>query len=116
MDVYRPALVLCVVCAASLAFLSGYQASSELGTISEQVEKELGKHHSLGRLYLISALALGTFFLVRSRALHGRVILTALYYVALLSVVILTLWVGALGGDLVFEHGLGIKSGIIYSS
>lgn len=113
MDVYRPALVVGVVCAASLSFLSGYQASSELGAISGEVERELGRHHSLGRFYLISALALGAFYLVRSRARHGRILLTSLYYAALLSVLLLTFWVGALGGDLVFEHGLGVKNGIV---
>ena len=113
MGVYRPALVLCVVCAAALSFLSGYQASSELGIISGEVERELARHHSLGRFYLISALALGTFYLVRSRARHGKTLLTALYYVALLSALLLTLWVGSLGGDLVFEHGLGVEEALV---
>lgn len=109
-NLHRPVFVLCVVLAACLSFLSGYQASSQLSAVSPEVEAELGKHHSLGRLYLLSALALGAFQLVRSRARHGRAILGALYYLALAGVVALTLWVGALGGRLVFERGVGVKT------
>lgn len=107
---FRPVFVLGVVVAACLSFLSGYQASSDLGALSPEVEVELAKHHSLGRLYLLTALALGAFQLVRSRARHGRVLLGILYYLALVGVVIFTLWVGSLGGKLVFDRGVGVRS------
>ncbi len=110
MNGYRSALVLCVVCSACLSFLSGYQASSDLGTIAGDVERELGKHHALGRFYLMSALFLGTFFVVGRKARYGKHVLLALYYAALIAVVSLTVWTGRLGGDLVFEHGVGVKT------
>jgi len=109
-NLYRPGFVLCVVLAACLSFLSGYQASSQLRALSTEVEGELAKHHSLGRLYLLSALTLGAFHLVRGRARHGRAVLGVLYYLALVSVVALTLWVGSLGGKLVFERGVGVST------
>lgn len=109
-NLYRPIFVVCVVIAACLSFFSGYQASSQLGAISTEIEGELAKHHSLGRFYLISALALGAFHVVRSRARHGRAILVVLYYIALVAVVTLTVWAGALGGKLVFERGVGVKA------
>lgn len=107
---YRSALVIGVVVAALLSFLSGYQASSELGTITADVEKLLGSHHSLGRFYLISAVALAIFHVVGEKARHGKTMLLLLYYCMLGAVVFLTVRAGSLGGQLVFEHGVGVRT------
>lgn len=107
---YRAPLVIAVVVAALLSFLSGYQASSELGTITAEVEKLLGAHHSLGRLYLISASALAIFHVVGDKARHGKTVLSLLYYCMLAAVVFLTVRAGSLGGQLVFEHGVGVRA------
>ena len=111
---YRTSVVVGVVVAALLSFLSGYQASSELGSITPEVENLLGSHHSLGRLYLISAIALAVFHIVGNKARHGKAVLSIFYYCFLIVVVFLTLRAGSLGGKLVFEHGVGVR-GIISS-
>jgi uncharacterized membrane protein len=105
----RAVVVVAVVVAAVLSFLSGYQASSELGSITPDVEKLLGSHHSLGRLYLIAAIALAVFHIVGNKARHGKALLSLLYYCLLLVVVFLTVRVGSLGGKLVFDHGVGVR-------
>ena len=107
---YRSVLVKAVVVAALLSFLSGYQASSELGTLTPEVEKLLGSHHALGRFYLISALALAIFHIVGDKARHGKTILSILYYCMVGAVIFLTVRAGGLGGQLVFEHGVGVRT------
>ena len=109
---YRTSAVVGVVVAALLSFLSGYQASSELGPITPEVEKLLGSHHSLGRLYLISAIALAVFHIVGNKARYGKAVLSILYYCLLLVVIFLTVRAGHLGGKLVFEHGVGVRANI----
>jgi uncharacterized membrane protein len=42
-------------------------------------------------------------------AVHGKVLMRTLYYVTFLLQVGLTFWVGYLGGQLVFEHGVNVK-------
>jgi uncharacterized membrane protein len=102
--------VTAVVVAALLSFLSGYQASSELGTLTPEVEKLLGSHHALGRFYLISAIALAIFHIVGDKARHGKTILSILYYCMVGAVIFLTVRAGGLGGQLVFEHGVGVRT------
>ena len=90
------------------AFLSGYQASSALVDLTPAVEAELGTHHALGRLLLINAILMVAFFRVSKTATHGRALLKSLYFITLLAQLVLTLWVGKMGGGLVFERGLGV--------
>lgn len=97
------ALIFGVLC----SFLSGYHASSNLAELSPTVESAIATHHSAGRFLLINVLLLGTFFFLSTIAVHGRRVIESLYYVFLLSQVVLTVWVGHIGGDLVFDHGVG---------
>jgi uncharacterized membrane protein len=90
------------------AFLSGYQASSPLGDLSSDVQNALGQHHAYGRLLLINSLLMGTFSLIAARAVHGKKGISALYVVTLVFQLLLTLWVGFLGGSLVFDRGVGV--------
>lgn len=109
---YRTAVVVAVVVAAVLSFLSGYQASSELGLMTPEAERLLGSHHSLGRLYLICAIALAVFHIVGSKARQGKAVLSVLYYLLLFAVVFLSVRAGGLGGKLVFEHGIGVSTSL----
>ncbi len=102
--------VLSIMLSTALAFLSGYQASSELGELSDPLALELGTHHALGRLLLCNSILLATFFWVARVAVRGAAVFKALYLIFLVSQIVLTLWVGGLGGDLVFEHGLGVQA------
>ena len=108
--VLRNTAVICCVITVAGAFLSGYQASSRAGALVVVVEDAMSGHHSLGRLLLINSLLLGTFFLLYQRAIRGRGILMGLYYVTFVAQLIGTLWVGYLGGQLVFEHGVNVRS------
>lgn len=92
------------------AFLSGYTASSSAGVLVVAVEDAMSRHHSLGRLLLINSLLLGTFFWLYQRAIRGRGVLMGLYYLTFVVQLIGTLWVGYLGGQLVFEHGVNVRA------
>jgi uncharacterized membrane protein len=109
-DIIRNAAVLSCIVSVLGAFLSGYQASSRAGALAVAVEDAMSRHHSLGRLLLINSLLLGTFFLLYQRAIRGRGILMALYYLAFVVQLFGTLWVGYLGGQLVFEHGVNVRT------
>jgi len=104
------AAVSCCVLSSTAAFLSGYQASSMAGELSGQAESAMGTHHALGRLLLLSSLALATFFFLARVAIHGKKLLQALYGVMVLVYLVLTLWAGNLGGQLVFTHGINVKT------
>jgi uncharacterized membrane protein len=100
--------ILAVVLSTVFAFLSGYQASSPLGDIPPHIQEALGSHHAYGRLVLVNALLLGTFAWLEGRATHGKTVLSLLYAVALIVQLGLTVFVGYLGGGLVFTHRLGV--------
>jgi len=104
----RTTAVLACLVAVVCAFLSGYQASSRAGELHGTVEEAMAYHHSLGRFLLINSILLTTFFLLSQVAVHGRKVLTALYYLTVCIQIALTVWVGYLGGRLVFEHGVNV--------
>jgi uncharacterized membrane protein len=51
---------------------------------------------------------MGTFAWIGARAVHGKKGIWVLYVLTLLVQLALTLWVGYLGGSLVFDRGLGV--------
>ena len=108
--VTRRILILAVVVSTILAFLSGYQASSPLGEIPADIQSAVGRHHAYGRLLLINALLMLSFAWLGGRALHGRKTLMFLYGVSLVAQLALSLFVGYLGGDLVFGYGVGVTA------
>lgn len=107
-DVIRFAALSGCVLSTAAAFLSGYQASNGLPDLSPEVESALGSHHASGRMLLIDAVLVCTFAWIRSIATHGKGIFAALYYVTLAIFVVLVLYVGSLGGSLVFDYGVGV--------
>ena len=106
--VARTVALVAVVASTTLAFFSGYQASSPLGDLSADVQSALGTHHAYGRLLLVNALLMATFAWLKSRAVHGRGVLLFLYLATVITQLGLTLFVGYLGGGLVFTHRLGV--------
>jgi uncharacterized membrane protein len=68
----------------------------------------LGSHHAYGRILLVNALLLSTFAWLEGRATHGKRVLSFLYIFSLIVHLGLTLFVGYLGGGLVFTHRLGV--------
>lgn len=91
-------------------FLSGYQASAPLRDLSPDVANALASHHAFGRLLLINSIALAVFYLVSSRALYGKAIMRAFYALTVLLQFGLAVLSGGLGGSLVFDHGVGVRS------
>ena len=104
----RSLLVVSSLVFTGAAFLSGYQASAPLDDVSGPIQDALGRHHAYGRLLLINSIALATFFLVAARAIHGKFIVETLYRLTLVIQILLALWIGSLGGALVFDYGLGV--------
>jgi uncharacterized membrane protein len=105
----RKFLVLAVLGSTAAAFFSGYQASAPLGDIPSEIQDVLGRHHAVGRLMLINSLLLLTFFVVAARAVHGKKVIEALYRLMIVAQLAMALWVGSLGGSLVFDHGVGVN-------
>lgn len=108
----RRFLVFAVLLATSAAFLSGYQASSPLSEAPSQIQDALGVHHAVGRLMLINSILLAAFALVATRALHGKRVILSLYHLTVIIQLGLAVWVGSLGGSLVFDHGVGVRQPI----
>lgn len=102
-------LVIVTALSTACVFLSGYQASSELVDLTPVVEAELGTHHAVGRLLLINSIIMATFFRVSKVATHGRAIFRSMYFITLVIQFVLTVWVGYMGGCLVFDRGLGVR-------
>jgi uncharacterized membrane protein len=100
-----PVLLACVVSIIA-AFVSGYHASSLLGDLEQPLEDAVGLHHAWGRMALIVALVACALFWIARVATHGRRFFVALYYFALAVFLLLTVWVGHLGGELVFTHDI----------
>lgn len=105
----RMFLVCACLISVMLAFISGYQASSLSGSLPEVTEQVLAKHHAIGRFLLINSGMLATFFTLSRYASNGARVLMVLYYLVLCIQVALTCIVGDLGGDLVFDYGVGVQ-------
>lgn len=92
-----------------MAFLSGYQASELAGELAPQVQEHVAQHHALGRLLLIAIFPTCFLAWLRSRATHARGVFAGLYLLALAVCVVLVVLTGWEGGELVFEHAVGVR-------
>ena len=108
-EAIRAAAVIAIFVGSLLSFVSGYQASDSAGTLSETVTARLSDHHAMGRFLLINSFLLLTFWKIERIAVHARAMFVTLYLVFLIVQIGLTIEVGHLGGDLVFEHGVGVS-------
>lgn len=108
-DTLRTVAVVSCVVAVIVAFVSGYQASSRASDLAPHVEVAMGVHHSFGKALLATSLLLGTFYFLSRIATHGRKLFCGLYYLVFLLQVIGTIWVGTLGGQLVFDYGVNVS-------
>jgi uncharacterized membrane protein len=99
------AVISCLI-AVTLAFITGYQASSRAQSLSSAAEQAMAIHHSWGKGLLVSSLLLATFFYLERVATHGKKLFAFLYYLFFIIQVAGTIWVGHLGGELVFGYGV----------
>jgi uncharacterized membrane protein len=106
--VMRVAALVACLGSTTAAFLSGYQASNGLPDLAPPVAAALGAHHAWGRVLLVTIVLLCAFAWVARIATHGKRIFDALYYLTLGLYVALVIYVGSLGGALVFKQGLGV--------
>jgi uncharacterized membrane protein len=109
LSVARLLLVPAVIVSSLAAFLSGYQASSSMGEVSELAESALGVHHAIGRFVLINSVLLGAFAWIGSMARQRQRLFRMLYLLVLGLQLALVVWAGTLGGDLVFSHRIGVR-------
>jgi len=107
-DIVRTTAVVSCIAAVAFAFVSGYQASSRALNLTPQVEEALQWHHSLGKALLVTALLLGTSYYLSRVATHGRGVFHGIFYIVALLHIAGTVWVGTLGGQLVFTHGVNV--------
>lgn len=96
---------------ALLALFSGYSAGDVASVTFKVPESALAAHQFWGRMLVFSLIPL---IIVRSViALNSSVVmLWVLYWSLLLGCWALCLWTGSLGGQLVFEHGAGVRAEI----
>lgn len=105
----RPVAIIFCVTSVVVSFLTGYQASSRASDITTAAEQAMALHHSFGKGLLVSSLLLATFFFLERVATHGKKAFMFLYYIFFMLQVVGTIWVGTLGGELVFKHGINVK-------
>lgn len=80
-----------------------------MGEVSELAESALGVHHAVGRFVLINAVLLGAFAWIASVARRHQPLFRALYLLVLILQLAFVVWVGTLGGELVFSHRIGVR-------
>jgi uncharacterized membrane protein len=108
--VLRPLAVVLAGLSVTITFLTGYTASSNLSDLSGAVEDAVAYHHAWGKLLLVDSLGLVALYFLQRVATHGKGILTVLYYICGVIFVLGAFGVGHLGGELVFEMGVNVKS------
>ena len=102
-------LVCSLAFGSSCAFLTGYEASSLAGDLSEKVLALLSRHHATGRLLLINAFLISVFFWLSTFARYNQRLFHIAYYLTIFIQIGLTMYVGMLGGSLVFDCGVGVR-------
>ena len=107
--VIRVNLILAVVGTVA-AFFSGYQASDLANQTFQVADDVIAEHHLWGRLLLFVIVPCATLQILATVAQHGRNWFRCAYYISLIAAIALVLRTGWLGGDLVFQHGAGVRA------
>jgi uncharacterized membrane protein len=108
-ETLRTSAVIACVVSVIAAFSSGYQASSRALSLTVEAQDAVAFHHALGKGLLATTLLLGTFYYLSRAATQGKRAFYFVYLGVLLLQLIGTIWVGTLGGRLVFEHGVNVS-------
>lgn len=98
------------VLATIAAFFSGYQAGDMADKTFAIDDALIAAHHSYGRLLLFTFITCAAFRLASEKAAYNRNFFSALYYITLLISLVLVIYTGYLGGNLVFVHGAGVSA------
>lgn len=109
--VIRRFLLSALLIALPFTYFSGWWAADEVDTNVATLASAVGRHQLFAKAFSLSlVLPVLAFVLERSSAPENavsRARLRALYVVGLLLSFFLIVCTGALGGELVFEHGVG---------
>ena len=103
-------LVLVAVAIVPLTFFSGYWGAEAATKISQVSEEVIERHEGFARFLLLGLAVLLIVGLMARRAEYGRKLFKSFYRLLLLGSVGLVIYVSYLGGNLVFEHGAGVKA------
>lgn len=101
-----------VLLAVLAAFFSGYQGADFANGAFKVADEVIAQHHLIGKLLLFSAVPTVLAALVRSKAKFGREAFSWIYRILLVISFSLAATAGYLGGNLVFEHGAGVRVGV----
>ncbi len=93
------------------AFLSGYGASGHTDKAFLAAEEAVAWHHSMGRIFLFTLIPCVACRFAADYGTQHKTFFRSIYYLLFLAVVCLVTYVGFLGGDLVFNRGVGVMIG-----
>lgn len=103
--------IACLVVVAPFTYFTGYFAAAEASQVFSVPPELITEHQSYAKLLLLSLVPLFLFSILRPRETKLGV-LNILFFVFLLTTTLLVFITSNHGGDLVFEHGAGVRAGI----
>lgn len=91
------------------AFYSGYFAieGAEGGSFAVPND-EVAFHHNFGRILLFMVVPLLILNFAKDKAVTSRQVWNGLYYIFFATCALISIYVGYLGGELIFKHGVGV--------
>jgi len=92
------------------AFFSGYIASDLADQFFEVPDEPISQHHVLGRLLLFTSIPMLALMWIGYAASHSKAMFLAAYRLLLLACVVLVIFTGYLGGELIFNYGAGVHA------
>lgn len=93
----------------SVAFFSGYYARDALNVVTPEIDKKISDHHQSGRLLLFALFPCVMLYFAALKATHGRKAFRVVYLISLMICFALLYNTGLAGGELVFQHGVGVR-------
>ena len=103
--------VACLVVVAPFTYFTGYFAAAEASQAFLVSQEVIAEHQSYAKLLMLSLVPLFLFSIIRPRETKLGV-LNILFFVFLLTTTLLVFITSNHGGDLVFEHGAGVRAGV----
>ena len=102
--------VVCLVILSPFTYFTGYFAASDASQSFTVSQELIAEHQSFAKLFLLSLVPLFMFSVLRPKEVKLGT-LNTLFYLFLLTSAAMVVLTSSHGGDLVFEHGAGVKAG-----
>lgn len=103
-------LLLMLVVFSAVTFISGYFGFDYAGVMTDKTKLVVDLHQSLAKIHLIILLFFGLLYSLKYIYQVQNITLEIAYYSVFLLMIINILYLGYLGGELVFNHGAGVLS------